>query len=153
MQTILRSQCISMWTKGVPAQESHTGTQLVSPVTGCGKKMDASTTGPQTTKLSILEHIIVYTDSVGSGLAPKGTITHQNPSEITYLGNFLLLEQSTKASMQHIWGIFYLEAKYWIENMDSSHVSTVLCLVRYSATLGTQSVASTSPYVFCVCFL
>jgi len=41
------------------------------------KKMDASTTGPQTTELRILEHIVVYTDSVGNGLASGGTIKHQ----------------------------------------------------------------------------
>ena len=68
----------------MPARQSRTGTWLVSPAAGCEKKkIDASTTGPQTTKLSILEHIVVYTDSVGSGLAPRGTIKHQKPGEIT----------------------------------------------------------------------
>ena len=59
-----------MLAKGVLAQESHTGTWLVSPATGCEKKKkEVSTMGPQTTKLSILEHILVYTSSIATGLA------------------------------------------------------------------------------------
>ena len=53
------------------ARESRTGSRLVSPASGC-KKKDAFTTGPRTTKLSILEHIVVYTDSVGSDLDQEG---------------------------------------------------------------------------------
>ena len=41
---------------------------LVSPATGCEKnKLEASTTGPWATKLSILEHVLVFTDDIGSG--------------------------------------------------------------------------------------
>ena len=59
--------------KGVPAWESCTGTWLVSPAAGCEKKkMEVSTTGPQTTKLSTIEHILVYTNSIASGLASRG---------------------------------------------------------------------------------
>jgi hypothetical protein len=36
--------------------------------------------------------------------------------------------------MQHIWGTFYLEAKYWLENIDSGHVSTVCVIIdRYKS--------------------
>ena len=55
--------------KEVLAHESHTSAWLVSPAAGCEKKMEVSTTGPQTTKLSTLEHILVYTNSIVSGLA------------------------------------------------------------------------------------
>ena len=59
--------------KGVPARESRTGTRLVSPAAGCEKKkIEVSTTGPQTTKLSTIEHILVYTNSIASGLASRG---------------------------------------------------------------------------------
>ena len=69
--------------KGVPAWESHTGTQLVSPAVGCKKKkMKVSTTGPQTTK--VIEHVLVYTNSIVSGLASRGTLMYQKPGEITY---------------------------------------------------------------------
>ena len=55
----------------------------------------------RTTKLSILEHIVVYTDIVGSGLAPSGTIKHQKTGEITYLGKFFscIIRQSQYAAM------------------------------------------------------
>ena len=51
---IVISSCNS---KEVPAHESCTSAWLVSPAAGCEKKMEVSTTGPQTTKLSTLEHL------------------------------------------------------------------------------------------------
>ena len=43
------------------AREYRTGTRLVSPATGCQKKkMEASTTGPQTMQFSTVEHIVIY---------------------------------------------------------------------------------------------
>ena len=56
-------------TKGAPARESHTGTWLVSPVTGCKKKKDTSGAGPQNTKLSTLEIILSSTDAMETGKA------------------------------------------------------------------------------------
>ena len=53
------------------------------------KRMDTSGTRPQNTKLSTLEHIIVSTDSMESGTAPRGAIEHQKPSGIAYSFNFL----------------------------------------------------------------
>ena len=60
--------------------------------------MEVSTTGPQTTKSSTIEHILVYTNSIVSGLASTGTLKHQKPGEISsnnislpYLGDFFLL--------------------------------------------------------------
>ena len=49
--------------------ESHTGT---------------SSTGPQNTKLGTLEDIVVYIDSIGSGLGPRRTIKYWKLGEITY---------------------------------------------------------------------
>ena len=78
--------------------------------------MDAFKTGPQTTELRILEHIVVYTDSVGSGLASGGTIKHQKPGEITYLSliwaNFFFLHNQPRPACRHTTGTFALEAKY-----------------------------------------
>jgi hypothetical protein len=45
--------------KGALAQESYTGSQLVSPTESCKKKMDTSTIGSQNIKLSTLVHIKV----------------------------------------------------------------------------------------------
>ena len=65
------SQASTVTFKGVLAWESHTGTWLVSPATGCEKKkMEVSTTGPQITKLSTLEHILYI---LGLGLNRKWT--------------------------------------------------------------------------------
>ena len=48
-----------MYIKGALARESHTGTRLVSPATGCQKKKkDNSEAGPQNTKLSTLEILL-----------------------------------------------------------------------------------------------
>ena len=71
--------------KGVPARESRTGTWLVSPAAGREKKkIEVSTKGPQTTKLSTLEHILLYTNSIVSGLTSRGTLKHQKPGDIKY---------------------------------------------------------------------
>ena len=52
--------------KGAPAQESCTGSQLVSPTPGCEKK-DTSGTKPQNAKLSTLEILLASTDAMVSG--------------------------------------------------------------------------------------
>ena len=57
--------------KGVLAWESRTG-KLVQLQAVKKKKMEVSTTGPQTTKLSTIEYILVYTNSIVSGLASRG---------------------------------------------------------------------------------
>ena len=54
--------------KGAPAWESHTGTQLVSPATGC-KKKKTSGAGPQNTKLSTIKIILASTDAMETGTA------------------------------------------------------------------------------------
>ena len=62
----------SQGTKGVLARESCTGTRLVSPAKGSKKKkMDASRTGPQEIKFSILGYIIVDTDDILSSTAQR----------------------------------------------------------------------------------
>ena len=69
----------------MPAWESRTGIWLVSPAAGCEKKkIEVSTKGPQTTKLSTLEHILLYTNSIVSGLTSRGSLKHQKPGDIRY---------------------------------------------------------------------
>ena len=63
--------------------------------------------GPQTTKSSILEHILVYTNSIATGLASRGTLKHQKPGEITY--------------PSHIWVIFFSCSYYYM----SAYVDTI----------------------------
>ena len=56
-------------TKGAPAQESCTGTRLVSPASGC-KKKDLSVTRLQNAELSILEVFLASTGAIESDTAP-----------------------------------------------------------------------------------
>ena len=60
---------IAIMVKGAPARESCTGTQLVSPTPGCEKK-DTSGTRPQNAKLSTLEILLAYTDTIVNGTTP-----------------------------------------------------------------------------------
>ena len=73
--------------KGVPARESRTGTRLVSPATGSEKKkLEASTTGPQNAKLSILEILLAYTDTMDSGTTPGKPLKPESRSEERRVG-------------------------------------------------------------------
>ena len=62
-----RSLCVS---KGAPGRESRTGTQLVSPASGCEKKKRPLVTRLQNAELSILEVFLASTDAIESNTAP-----------------------------------------------------------------------------------
>ena len=64
-----RTQVAAVTTKGAPAQESCTGTRLVSPATGCKKNKRHLGAGPQNTKLSTIEIILASTDAMETGTA------------------------------------------------------------------------------------
>ena len=88
--------------------------------------MEASTTRPRTTQLSTVEHIVVYTNSIESVSASRGTLKHQKRGEITYFFHVWVFFSSCVISDQcepnpvRLEHKFSLDTNYWIENMDSS---------------------------------
>ena len=98
--------------------------------------MEASTTGPRAIKLSTLEQIVVYTNSIGSGSASGGTLKHQKLGEITYPFHIWVIFFScviskgqcapNPARLEHT---FSLDAKNWIVNMDSSQ-EFIVCVIN-----------------------
>ena len=118
----------------MPVRESRTGTRLVSPAAGDKKKKEeGSATGPRTTKLSTLEDIVVYTDSIGSGLGPRRTITHRKLGKITYMFHiwaFFFLHNQSSPVCDNISSAFSLKAAYWINKMDSGQTFTV-CVMNF----------------------
>ena len=107
----------------MPARESCTGPRLVSPAAGCQKKKkEASTTGPQTTQLSTVKHIVIYINSIESVLASRGTLKHPKRGEITYPFYTIWMifiscvinkgHERNSARLEHK---FSLDANYWTE--------------------------------------
>ena len=57
--------------KGAPAWESHTGTRLVSPATGCQKKKRHLWSRASEHKIEYIRNIIRSTDAMETGTAPE----------------------------------------------------------------------------------
>ena len=78
--------------KGAPAQESHTGTRLVSPDTGCQKKKKRHLWSRASEhKFEYIRDIIRSTDAMETGTAPGKPLKYtvrgpgQGPTLYTYI--------------------------------------------------------------------